>query len=202
MISGIGSNSYSSYVQAPKQDYFQYLDQDQNSSVDSDELSVMADKISELSGEEVSTSDLMSQIDQDGDSQLTGEELKVHMDSILGERGTPESNPGMMMEGAMRKQMMMGPQGGGKPPGGKPPGGKPPGGMEESEGITAMTDTSESTSLLDYLLEAVEETDSTDLTEYLNESEEDDTDSALTSIYQAMVQESMMKFNNISTLSV
>ncbi len=54
MMSSIGSTSYSSYTQAPRRpDYFQQLDQDQNQSVSTDELSVMADKLSELTGETV-----------------------------------------------------------------------------------------------------------------------------------------------------
>lgn len=193
-INSYSSTSYVQYQQKPN--YFQYLDQDSDSSVNTEELEVMAEKLSELTGEDVSASDLMSQIDQDGDSELTGEELKAHMDTILGE---PKDHPAMMMEGATKRDQMMGP-GGPPPAGGPPPGGKPPEGAEGTE--ASSTDAVDAlTALLEELNESAEESDSDSLLDYLYESEDEEAQSALTGIYQAMIQEGMSTFLGIQSNS-
>ena len=81
MISGISSNGYMdmsqmSSMRSQMKNPFDEMDTDGNGSLNKSEISSLAEKMSEKTGESVSADDLMARMDSDEDGQVTQEELK------------------------------------------------------------------------------------------------------------------------------
>ncbi len=81
MLSGVGGiNSMAAFGQRPMQrpnveEKFSEMDVNGDGALNTDELQVMADKISEISGEDTSVEDLLGKLDSDSNGSLQMSEL-------------------------------------------------------------------------------------------------------------------------------
>lgn len=82
MISGVSSGGYMdmnqmSRMRGQMKNPFDKMDADGNGSLDKSEISSLAEKMSEKSGQSISADDLMGKMDSDEDGQVTQEEFKA-----------------------------------------------------------------------------------------------------------------------------
>lgn len=137
MMSGIsGMGGMMGGMRPDPQQMFNRMDKDGSAGVDKAELSAMAEKVAERTGNEIDVDSLMETYDGDGDGVLSQVETESAMESIKEQMGPP-------------------PEGGG-PKGPPPEGGRKVGGEEESTGVYGA-DGSEEQSLIDQLLASLSE---------------------------------------------
>ena len=78
---------------------FKELDVDGNGSLNTDEMQAMADRFSQKSGQEISTSDILEKFDADGNGSLEMSEMPQHQKGQFsgappfGDSGMTRSNP-------------------------------------------------------------------------------------------------------------
>ena len=95
MIIGIGCFMYPSQMASMRSHMgnpFERMDSNGDGSLDETEIGSMADKISEMTGESINASEIISKLDSDGDGLISEEEFKS---------GRPEGPPPGMRMGMM-----------------------------------------------------------------------------------------------------
>lgn len=133
-VSGMGG------MRPEPQQMFNRMDKDGSAGIDKDELSAMAEKVAERTGNEIDVDSLMEKYDGDGDGVLSEDETQSAMESIKDQMGPPPKGKPM-----------------GPPPGG---GGEKPG--QEGSGVygqDGVSDQSLVSELLESLSEASDEED-------------------------------------------
>ncbi len=101
MISSMGSSSYgmgqmsgTGSRPSPKE-MFSKIDADDSGGLDKTEFSDMAEKMSQMTGEDVDTDELFAEYDEDGDGELSEEETQAFMDDNRPEGPPPGGMGGM-----------------------------------------------------------------------------------------------------------